>query len=150
MANKKRLWTDFPPEYLTVVKGIATAPLPVLCGPYPLGEASSFRRSFYRFRDALRDSLPARDGSQPARLYEQIEILSAKIEPSSDVPSEYDVIFYLDPMIVEAYKIDPARAQARTLSRTQFAVAQRIPTVSTPMFSNEEMEERIRDMVEEK
>jgi hypothetical protein len=146
MANPRRLWTDYPPHYAVLAKSVATAALPALYGPFPRGDAFAFRRNFYRFREALRVSLTTRDSSYPARLYEMIETLSVKIESSNDDQSLYNVIFDLDPVVAEADKIDPAAAQQRVLARAHFAAAQRPATISSPIFSDKEMRERLDDM----
>lgn len=140
----RRSWTDFPPHYAALAKSVATAALPALYGPFPQSDAFSFRRSFYRFREALRGSLTIRDGSYPARLYSMIETLTVRIEPTDQ--SLYNVIFDLDPIVVEMNKIDPASAQTMKLARAQFVAAQRPPDLSTPIFSDEEMKDRLDDI----
>ena len=146
MTNQKRLWTDYPPQFAVLAKSVATATLPVLYGPKTKGEANVFRQGFYHFREALRSSLTSRDNSYPARLYEQIETLSVKVEPSPDDPSLYNVIFDIHPIVAEMDKLDPAAAQIRQLSRAQFIAAQRPPKISSSIFSENEMQERLNDI----
>lgn len=146
MAKSKRSWTDYPPEYVNVFKAVAVAPLPAICkGPYTEGEAHTFRRNFYRFREALQMSSDLQYNSYPARLYRMLQILSVKVEPSSNT-SEYNVIFDLDPIVMQADRIDPAAAQARQLAKAQFVAAQRLPQISEPIFTDEEMQERLKEI----
>ncbi len=146
MANKRRSWTDYPPQYASLAKSVATATLPALYGPFPQADAFSFRRSFYRFREALRSSLTSRDGSYPARLYEMVETLSVHVEPSSENQSMYNVVFDLDPIVAEINKIDPAAAQTMQLARSQFAAAQRPRNMSEPIYTQDEMAERLEEI----
>jgi hypothetical protein len=146
MPKPRRLWTDYPRMHVALLKDVATASLPALYGPKDKGDAYSFRQSFYRIREALRLSLAIRDDSYPARLYEHVESLTVKIVPSTEYPSLYDIIFDHDPVTSEMYKRDPASRQGETLQRIHFAVAQRPPDLSQPMFSDEEMEERIEEL----
>jgi hypothetical protein len=146
MPKPRRTWLDFPSQFLTVFQNLAAATPPIVCGPKTKGEAEVFRKGFYAFRDALRGSVAIRDGSLPARLLDGLEILSAKIEPSPDDPMLYNLIFDVHPIVAEANRIDPAAAQSRRLSQIHFAVAQRLLPISQPMFSDEEMEERIEEL----
>lgn len=147
MPKPRRLWTDYPPMHIALLKDVATASLPALYGPRSKNEADAFRQHFYRIRDALRLSLTHRgEDSHAARLYSRVESLTVKVVLSAEHPPLYDIIFDNDIVTSIMYERDPASAQADTLAHTQFTVAQRPPMLSEPMFSDEEMEERIEGL----
>jgi len=150
MPKNKRPWTDYPPAYAALAKSVATAALPAFYGPFSRDEALRFRSGFYRFREALRGSLTARDGSYPARLYEMVESLSVSIIPTSDNPNKYHATFDLDPIVREMDRIDPAAAQIRKLAKAHFAAAQQLTTraqpISEPIFSDDELEDRLDEI----
>lgn len=121
------------------------------------------RRRFYHYRDTLRESR-GHPGSYPDLLYQQIEILSAKVEPSTEEPHLWNVIFDLDPIVATMEKMAPDAAQERQLSHIKFVaseskyrqnmlkpavIPQRPPNISEPMFSDEEMQERIDEFRKE-
>jgi hypothetical protein len=148
MPKPRRLWTDYPPMHVALLKDVAKASLPALYGPRPKSEAMAFRQLFYRVRDALRLSLPEdRDeGSHAARLYARIENLTVKVVLSAEHPPLYDIIFDNDVVTSIMHERDPQSRQVDTLNRIHFAVAQRPPQISEPMFTDEEMEERIEEL----
>lgn len=147
MPKPRRLWTDYPIMHVALLKDVATASLPALYGPRPKNEADAFRQHFYRIRDALRLSLTNRDeDSYAARLYTRVESLTVKVVLSAEHPPLYDIIFDNDVVTSIMHERDPQSRQVDTLNRIHFAVAQRPPQISDPMFTDEEMAERIEEM----
>ncbi len=150
MPRKPRAWTEYPPEYLTVANSIATASLPALYGPYTLSQASTFQRGFYAFRRALQAAQATPD-SHTSRLSQRIDKLSISKVPSGDPTYPYNIVFDLSPMTITANRIDPAGAQIQELTQANFVAArQRPPTISEPIFSDEEMRDRLDDISRER
>ncbi len=145
MPRRRRAWNEYPVEFLTVLKAIATTPPPILFGPFTLSDAQTFRRSFYQMKESLREEQQVPD-SHPARLSEAIEKLSSTIKPSGNLTKPYNVIFVLHPMTAVAAEINPEAAQLRELAQSRFIVAQRPAKVSEPIFSDEEMRDRLDDI----
>ncbi len=159
MPTPRRRWRDYPPQYLNLAKSVATASLPVLYGPYSKNGALTFRQTFNRFRSALRADVSLFEttyqetgvgenprNTYPARLCEILDTLMVMVRPSPDDPSQYNVIFDTDIVVAEMDKLDPAAAQREHLSRVKFIAANRPIPLSTPMFCDEEMQERIDEL----
>jgi hypothetical protein len=143
--------TDFPPEFLALANLVAKASLPAVDGPHSEDEAHTARRSFYAFRDVLRASVKEmasqadRTTSHPARLSDILRRISVKVKPIADSPGQYNLIFDDHPIVKIMKRLEPATAQVQQLSHAKFIADQRLP-VSQPMFSDEEMQERLDDI----
>jgi len=152
MPNPKKLWTRYHPNYVSLAKSLATASLPALYGPLPRGDAFAFRRGFYRFRDALGEAQTTSRDSLPDQLYQTVQPLSAKLECTNgchackDPSHLHNIIFDLDPVIAVMNRMDPAAAQAGQLASAHLAKALRPAQLSTPLFSDDEMQERLDDL----
>ncbi len=152
MPNPKKLWTHYHPNYVSLAKSLATATLPALYDPLPRDEASSFRRAFYRFRDALCESQTPQRDSLPDQLYQAVQPLSVKLECINgcqrcrDSTHLHNIIFYLDPVVAVMNRMDPAAAQAGQLASAHLAKALRPAPLSTPLFSDDEMQERLDNL----
>jgi hypothetical protein len=150
MPHLPKVWHQYPSQYADLAKSVATETLPARYGPLPNNKAVAFRQSFYRFRKAL--FVAVNDQSQriddyPVRLYEMIEKLSVEIKRSIDDPTQYDVVFDLDPVIdIVNKKINLATAQAQQLAKREFIKINRPSMLFPPMFSDEEMQERLADI----
>jgi hypothetical protein len=132
--------------HVVLLKDVAMASLPALYGPREKIEAESFRQSFYRIREALRLSLPIIKDPHDVEMYARVESLTAKVVRSNEHPFLYNIIFDKDAVTSIMHERDPQSKQVDTLNRIHFAVAQRPPQISEPMFTDEEMAERIEEL----
>ncbi len=154
MAYHRRIWNQYPPQFLNLAKMVAISSPPIVFDgqekPFSRSEALHFRQAFNTFRTSLRNSVYSANGSGPGsypyQLLQILETLSVQVKSSPEDPSKWMVVFDLNPIVVEMDRLDPAAAQARKLGQATFVAAQRPKPMSEPMFPDEEMEERLKEI----